>query len=116
MMKSLVKYGIENGGFTWNNKTGQFMTSGYVCAMKGREYVIKGQLTEEHLQHYMTKYHDDLQLESTCVGAWYNTEDGMTYLDTSLVYDNLEECVEVGRRNNEIAIFCLDTFEEIRLR
>ena len=115
MLNKLVKYANENGGMTYNNKTGQMMTKGYVCAKKGNEYVVNGQLTVEDLEHYMTKYHNDLQLDETCVGVWYNTENDKTYLDTSLVYENRQECEEIGRRNGEIAIFCLDTFEEIRL-
>ena len=114
-VKNLVKYVHENGGMTYNNKTRQMMTKGYVCAKKGNEFVVNGLLTEQILLEYVEKYHDDLQLDETCVGVWYNVENGKTYLDTSLVYDNLDECVEVGRRNGEIAIFCLHTFEEIRL-
>ena len=114
-IKKLVEYVHENGGMTYNNKTRQMMTKGYVCAKKGNEFVVNGLLTEQQLVEYMEKYVEDLRLEETCVGVWYNTENNMTYLDTSLVYDNLEECVEIGRRNGEIAIFCLHTFEEIRL-
>ena len=104
-IKNLVKYVHENGGMTYNNKTRQMMTKGYVCAKKGNEFVVNGLLKEEHLLEYVEKYHDDLQLDETCIGVLYNVENGKTYLDTRLVYDNLEECIEIGRKNGEIAIF-----------
>ena len=114
-VQELVNYIHENGGMTYNNKTREMVSKGFACAKKGNEYIVDGLITVKDLKYYMEKYEEDLKEVETCVGAWYNTENNKTYLDTSLVYENLDECAEVGRKNGEIAIFCLHTCEEIRL-
>ena len=48
-------------------------------------------------------------------GAWYNTDNNKTYLDTSFVFDNEQDAMAFGYANNQIAIFHLDSFTEIRL-
>ena len=63
----------------------------------------------------MAKYAVDLQKDNTCLGAWYNSEDGKTYLDTSYRFETLEEAIAFGKANNQLAIFDLNTFTEIRL-
>ena len=42
-------------------------------------------------------------------------ESGLYYYDATVVVDNLADAIELGRLNGQIAIFCLDTMEEIRL-
>lgn len=49
------------------------------------------------------------------VGGWLDQESGLYYYDATVVVDNLAEAIELGRLNGQIAIFCLDTMEEIRL-
>lgn len=49
------------------------------------------------------------------VGGWLDHESGLYYYDATVVVDNLADAIELGRLNGQIAIFCLDTMEEIRL-
>lgn len=114
-MKNLVNHIIENGGATYNLMEGQFVTSGYMCAKAENEMIISEELTCNHILGYMAKYAADLQKDNTCLGAWYNTEDGKTYLDTSYRFETLEEAIAFGKANNQLAIFDLNTFTEIRL-
>ena len=114
-MKNLVNHIIENGGATYNLMGGQFITSGYMCAKAENEMIISGELTYNHILGYMVKYAADLQKDNTCLGAWYNSEDGKTYLDTSYRFETLEEAIAFGKANNQLAIFDLNTFTEIRL-
>ena len=114
-MKRLVNYILENGGATYDLNNGIHATSGYMCAKAENEMIISEQLEEYHILVYMAKYKKDLQKENAHLGAWYNTEDGKTYLDTSYKFDTLEEAVTFGKANNQLAIFHLDTFKEIRL-
>lgn len=114
-MKNLVNYILENGGATYNCVNGEFITSGYMCAKQENECIISEKLEEHHLLSYMAKYTKDLQNANANLGAWYNTEDGKTYLDTSYRFETLEEAVAFGKANKQLAIFNLNTFEEIRL-
>ena len=94
---------------------GQFITSGYMCAKAENEMIISEELTCNHILGYMAKYAADLQKANANLGAWYNTEDGKTYLDTSYRFETLEEAIAFGKANNQLAIFDLNTFTEIRL-
>ena len=114
-MKNLVNHIIENGGATYNLMEGQFITSGYMCAKAENEMIISEELTCNHILGYMAKYAVDLQKANANLGAWYNTEDGKTYLDTSYRFETLEEAIAFGKANNQLAIFDLNTFTEIRL-
>ena len=49
------------------------------------------------------------------VGGWLDHETGLYYYDATIVVPTLADAIELGRLNNQIAIFCLDTMEEIRL-
>lgn len=114
-MKNLVNHIIKNGGATYNLMGGQFITSGYMCAKAENEMIISEELTYNHILGYMARYAADLQKDNANLGAWYNSEDGKTYLDTSYRFETLEEAVAFGKANNQLAIFDLNTFTEIRL-
>jgi hypothetical protein len=49
------------------------------------------------------------------VGTWVNPDDGLIYIDPIAILDDLEDAIALGVENNQIAIFNLDTMEEIRL-
>lgn len=115
MLSSLVNYIKANGGATYNLNSNNYMASGFMCAKAENEAVIDGQVNVAHLEQYIAKYNKDLQEPNANLGAWYNTEDGKTYLDTSYRFETLEEAVEFGRKNNQLAIFNLNTYEEYRL-
>lgn len=114
-LKNLVKHILETGGITYNiNKKG-LTTTGFICAKAENECIISEKLEVAHLQEYIAKYSEDLKEGNANLGAWFNTEDGKTYLDTSYRFDTLEEAVAFGKANNQLAIFDLNTFKEIRL-
>ena len=114
-MRRLVDYIIENSGMTYNPRTGEMVSTGYSCAKASNEYIIDGFVTEYDLTVYMSRYAKDLQNANAMVGAWYNTDNNKTYLDTSFVFDNEQDAMAFGYANNQIAIFHLDSFTEIRL-
>ena len=114
-MKNLVNHIIKNGGATYNLMGGKFITSGYMCAKAENEMIISEELTCNHILGYMARYAADLQKDNANLGAWYNSEDGKTYLDTSYRFETLEEAIAFGKANNQLAIFDLNTFTEIRL-
>jgi hypothetical protein len=47
------------------------------------------------------------------VGTWFNTDDGVSFLDISATIPDREQAIELGKRYNQISIFDLWTFEEI---
>lgn len=114
-MNKLVNYIIKNGGMTYNPRLGEHVTSGFMCAKAENEMIIDGLCGEMDLAKYMAKYAHDFRDERAMFGAWMNQEDGKTYLDTSFVFETEEEAIAFGKANNQLAIFHLDTFTEIRI-
>ena len=53
--------------------------------------------------------------EINAVGGWFNKDNNQYYFDATIIVDDLSAAVALGRANNQIAIFNLDTLEEIRL-
>ena len=114
-MSRLVEYIKENDGMTYNPRKGVFVSSGYACAKAENEKIIDGAITEYDLTIYLYRSQKDLQNTNAMLGVWYNTENEKTYIDTSFVFENVDDAKRFGKENNQIAIFHLDTFTEIRL-
>jgi hypothetical protein len=115
LSKKLVSYILKNNGITYDMKNGAIVTSGYSCAKEENEYIVDGKITDYDLLVYMLKYQKDLTRKNAMLGVWYNTENEKTYIDTSFVFENVDDAKRFGKENNQIAIFHLDTFTEIRL-
>jgi len=47
-----------------------------------------------------------------CVGSWFNSSDGKSYLDINVVLADKDEAIALGRKYNQISIFNLATFQE----
>jgi len=47
-----------------------------------------------------------------CIGSWYNSNDGKSYLDVNVVLQDKQKAIALGKKYNQIAIFDLATFEE----
>ncbi len=115
LSEKLVNYILENNGITYDMKNGKIVTSGYSCAKEENECIVDGKITEYDLLIYMIKYQKDLTKKNAMLGVWYNTENEKTYIDTSFIFENVDDARKFGKENNQLAIFHLDTFTEIRL-
>ena len=96
-------------GYTVNAATLQPVTSGYAVAVADTQnsFGIDG------LQN-VVKYVEN-HPEVNAFGGWYNSENNMYYFDATVIVNDLEAAKELGRINNQIAIFDLANLEEIRL-
>jgi hypothetical protein len=65
----------------------------------------------------VTKYAKEnwklLRDQENFVGTWYNEDDGNTYLDVSIFRENYDDAVNIAKKHNQLAIFNLETGEEI---
>ena len=53
--------------------------------------------------------------EINAFGGWLNSDNNEYYYDATIICDNLDSALEIGRANNQIAIFDLENLKEIRL-
>jgi fructokinase len=97
-------------GFTVNAQTLQPITKGYAVALADTQnsHDTAGLLS---VIDYAQNHADTVN----AIGGWLDTESNKFYFDATVICDDLETALILGRRNNQIAIFDLEKMEEIRL-
>ena len=96
-------------GFTISAQTFAPVSTGYAVAVKGTQNSF-GAAGMARVAAYICKHP-----EINAVGGWMDSETGKYYFDATIIVSDLNEALRLGRENEQIAIFNLDTFEEIRL-
>ena len=96
-------------GYTVNAATLQPVTTGYAVAVADTQnsFGFEGLV---NVVKYVSEHP-----EVNAFGGWYNSENNMYYYDATVIVNDLEAAKELGRINNQIAIFDLTNLEEIRL-
>lgn len=92
-------------GFTFDLKTAKTPKNGYVAAFEETQncFGFKGFIRA--LGHAFR--HDG------CLGGWYNHDNGKFYFDSVKIFKNQSDALLFGQQNKQIAIFDLNTFNEI---
>lgn len=99
----------RNGGITLNVTTGKPRTTGWaVSPYKDREEKFQA-LTINRLASYLSRHGVLLAQPHHYLGAWFNEEDGFTYLDVSVVVSTPADALEVATKHDQLAVFHLDT-------
>lgn len=94
-------------GFTVSLLNFEFPTKGICVAMK---------LTQNHFGDEGLKKVIEIAKQSTfLVGGWFNKKDNQFYYDCVMIVEDLETALEIGKANEQEAIFDLNRFKEIRL-
>ena len=116
---NLIAYVKENpDGFTVDPRSIQPITTGVAVApVKSLEIKVSpDELTEELIDQTVDnlKRMADAIDRDVYVGGWFNTEDGLFYLDASITVDTVDEALYIADAGNQEAVFNLETFEEVR--
>lgn len=97
---------------------GQAAPEGYVVApIKDAEMMIKAsELNENTVNEYAKMLHDVARAtgEKVYAGGWLNKDDNLYYLDAVNIYNDLDTALYIANSADQIAIFDLRTFNEIR--
>lgn len=96
-------------GFTINKNTFEPITSGFSVAVKDTQNSFDA-AGAARVVAYAAKHP-----EINALGGWYNSDNKKYYFDAVIVCDNLSDALELGKVNEQIAIFDLNTLTEIRL-
>jgi len=96
-------------GFTVNAQTFEPITSGYAVAVLDTQNSFNAE-GAARVMEYVNNHQ-----EVNAVGGWYNSENGRFYYDATIVVNDLATAIELGKANQQIAIFDLNNLEEIRL-
>lgn len=106
---------LINGGITYDTATGEQPEHGYACSIdKSREYSVRAEaFVPSTLLNWIYDNLDLLSHPNTYLGAWI--EDGVVYLDVSVVLPTLEQALECARQHNQRSVYSLHNGETIYL-
>ena len=99
----------NKNGFTVNAANLQPVTTGYAVAVADTQNSF-GFMGLVNVVKYVTEHP-----EINAFGGWYNKINKHFYFDATVIVDDLAAAKELGRVNNQIAIFDLANLKEIRL-
>lgn len=107
------------------NTIAQKKPNGFTVNLKGtpieKGYVISEPITEGETYFGDKGLADALakavtsNRENVGIGGWVDAETGKFYWGCSIIEQDKEKALELGRKNNQIAIWDLNTMSEIRL-
>lgn len=97
-------------GFTYNVETNQMQTTGYAVALAETQ----NSFGPDGLAAVISLVTSD-RCPDTCVGGWLDETTGLYYYDATVIVSDRAAALELARINGQLAIFHLDTMEEIRL-
>ena len=96
-------------GFTVNAANLQPVKSGYAVAVSDTQDSF-GFAGLANVVKYVSEHP-----EVNAFGGWYNSDNNMYYFDATVIVDDLATAKDLGRYNNQIAIFDLANLKEIKL-
>jgi hypothetical protein len=96
-------------GFTVDAANLQPVTSGYAVAVADTQdsFGLDGLA---NVVKYVSEHP-----EKNAFGGWYNGDNNQFYFDATVIVDDLQTAKDLGRYNNQIAIFDLANMKEIKL-
>lgn len=100
---------VNPDGYTVDAATLQPVTTGYAVALADTQ----NSFGPEGLARVIRYVKDHPEVNA--FGGWYDSVSGLYYYDATIIVDNLDQAIELGRANGQIAIFDLASLKEIRL-
>ena len=109
----MVQDTLKDGGLTIKPFTGEKPSGGYMVALEGYELQVPlSEFFTGIVADYIGQHAQKLMSNpALCLGTWIN--EGIVYLDLSENVPNREKALELGRERHQLAIFNLETFEEV---
>ena len=96
-------------GFTVDKNTFEPITSGYSVAVAETQNSFDNAGCARVVA-YAAKHQ-----EINALGGWYNNKNNKFYYDSVIIVNDLETAIRLGRENGQLAIFDLNTMQEIEL-
>lgn len=96
-------------GYTIDAKTMRPVTCGFAVAVADTQNSFGPEGLAKVVKYVSTHPGVD------AFGGWYDSESGLYYYDATIIVHDLQKAIDLGRANNQLAIFDLARLEEIRL-
>lgn len=111
-IKNIIEEIKENNGGTYNKEYKTIdAKKGFMVSLQGYEKKCK---TDEETEKAIKENMEIIKgLDSAYLGAWI--DEGITYIDISVLVENKEDAMELGKINNQLAIYDIENNESIYL-
>lgn len=111
-IRKIIEEIKENNGGTYNKDLKSINASkGFMVSLQGYERKCR---TEEETEEAITENMEIIQgLDGAYLGAWI--DEGVIYIDVSVLVENKEDAMQLGKINNQLAIFDIENNESIYL-
>ena len=111
-IKTIIREIKENNGGTYNKDLKSINAkSGYMVSLQGYERKCK---TDEETEKAINENMEIIRgLDNAYLGAWI--DEGITYIDISVLVENKSDALELGKVNNQLAIYDIQNNESIYL-
>lgn len=111
-IKKIIEEIKENNGGTYNKEYKTINAKqGYMVSLQGYEKKCK---TEQEIEKAIMENMEIIKgLDNAYLGAWI--DEGITYIDISVLVDNKEDAMQLGKVNNQLAIYDIQNNESIYL-
>lgn len=111
-IKNIIEEIKENKGGTYNKEYKTIdAKQGFMVSLQG--YEKKCRTDEETEKAIMENMEIVRGLDNAYLGAWI--DEGITYIDISVLVENKEDAIELGKVNNQLAIYDIQNNESIYL-
>lgn len=105
----------KEGGTTISQQSGRSIKKGFPVGVGFEEIIGGKEVSPEQVLAFEAAHADELGSPGRQVGTWYNEKEDKTYLDVVQIAQTQEEALELGREHGEIAVYNLETGEEIQV-
>lgn len=107
----------EQGGSTTRLSTGDVPTTGWAVAQKrySQEITADQDPGAADIKRYIQTRYQALSQPGNYLGTWYDSDTGSLWLDVTQVIEDADAAYDWAKEQGEIAIFNLETFEEVTI-
>lgn len=111
-IKTIIREIKENNGGTYNKEYKTINAKkGFMVSLQGYEKKCK---TEQEIERAIMENMEIIKgLDNAYLGAWI--DEGITYIDISVLVENKGDAMELGKINNQLAIYDIENNESIYL-
>lgn len=111
-IKKIIEEIKEKNGGTYNKEYKTIdAKQGYMVSLQGYEKKCK---TEQEIEKAITENMEIVRgLDNAYLGAWI--DEGIVYIDISVLVENKDDAMELGKINNQLAIYDIENNESIYL-
>ena len=97
---------VPDGGFSVTVKNWMDARAGFAVSVAPEcEQQLSGSVTHEDIERYVSDHAAMLAHSDVLLGGWRNPDDGLAYLDVSIIVRSRRQALALARKHDQLAIW-----------